>query len=196
MTTDPYRPSDEPVHRERRPSIKLPRRAPGLPGPFLSSPTMSWGVYDYSSWSVIGQYPATGGNFTSIPFHRYLVALRVQDVFGIQKITLDGSGTFEAATPPDSQDTVWVAPNPLPASIPHQEFDNQGTDPQFQDLIVIMSPEIGVWEYDLLSCGVYEFGGGPTGPQEYFAVSGVMTFSGTSSNVLGRESLASLATSP
>jgi len=138
MNSDPSRPSSG--HSTR--SIKLPILPRG-PFPFLSSPTMTWGVYDYTSGSVIGQYPATGGNFTSVPYHRYLVALRVQDAFGIRKITLDGSGEFEAATRPDSQGLVWVAPNPLPASIPHQEFDAQGTEPQFQDLIVTMSPEIG-----------------------------------------------------
>lgn len=190
MNSDPSRPSGG--HSTR--SIKLPILPRG-PLPFLSSPTMTWGVYDYTSGSAVGQYPATGGNFTSVPYHRYLVALRVQDAFGIQKITLDGAGEFEAATRPDSQGLVWVAPNPLPASIPHQEFDAQGTEPQFQDLIVTMSPEIGAWEYDLLSCGVQDFGGPPE-PEEYFAVSGIMTFTGSSRSILGRESVASLTTSP
>jgi hypothetical protein len=154
---------------------------------------MSWGVYDFTAMSN-HNFGARGGHFPSIPGHRYLVTLRVEDGFGIEKITLEGSGRFEAWTDPDADGTTYKAPESLPGSIPRQEFDNHGQAPSLEDLIVIMKPDIGAWEYDRLSCGTHAWG--TTGPLEYFAVSGLMTFTGTSSNIYGRDGSASLTTSP
>jgi hypothetical protein len=189
--TGPYHPGD--TTEARLQSIEL--------GPFrrgdlelhLQSPSMSWGVYDFTTLSA-QNFPSTGGHFTSEPGHRYFVTLRVEDAIGIHQISLDGSGKFEAWTDPDANGTTLKAPEVLPASIPHQEFNMRGSAPHLQDLIVVMQPDIGAWEYDRLSCGTHPWGS--TGPTEYFAVSGLMTFVGTSSNEIGRDSTASLTTSP
>lgn len=160
----------------------------------LAPPFMTWGVWDYTAMSG-SNYPASGGHFTSIPGHRYLVVLRAEDGLGVESLTLDGSGMFDAYSDPDADHNTHHAPEPLPASIPHQEFENpQGQNaPTVQDLVVIMDPDIGAWEYDRLSCGFHIWG--TTGPLEYFAADGTMTFSGTSSDRIGRRTTASLTTS-
>jgi hypothetical protein len=190
--TGPYHPGEESFHPLE--SIKLGPYRRGGETLHLQSPSMSWGVYDFTTLTAIS-FSADGGHFTSVPGRRYLVTLRVEDTLGIEKVTLDGSGKFEAWTDDDpaKQTGTHKAPELLPASIQHQEFDNRGMAPQLQSLIVIMNPDIGAWEYDRLSCGVHAWSGVQ---EEYFAVSGLMTFSGTSSNVVGRSSSASLTTSP
>jgi hypothetical protein len=154
---------------------------------------MSWGVLDFGTNEGL-QFDASGGHFTSLPGHRYLVTARVVDATGIQKITLDGSGRFRCATDPNSNGTSFEASLPQPASIPHQEFANSGAAPTLQDLIVVMKPDIGAFDYFKLSCGFHNFNGTP-GNMEYFAFSGPMTFSATATNTRGDRLTASLTTS-
>ncbi len=173
--------------------IKLEEPVSSMKPARLHAPTLSWGLYDFTA--MTGEsLPANNGHFVSLPGHRYLVVLRAEDGSGVSKITLDGSGTFDAWTIPTSSGVTYEAPYHLQGSIPHQEFNSHDHAPSLQDLVVIMDPDIGAWEYESLSCGHHAFGG--IGSQEYFAVSGVMTFSGTALNVFGRESKATLTTTP
>jgi hypothetical protein len=158
-------------------------------------PQMSWGVFDYTTNEEI-EFDAIGGHFQSIDGHRYLVVVRVQDVGGVQKITLDGSGRFDSASDPDKNGTSYGAPERLPASIPRQEFTNSGVAPTLQDLIVVMNPDIGaVFDYFKLSCG-FHFYNNMVEKREFLAADGLMTFSATSMNSARFTSLASLTTSP
>ena len=158
--TGPFRPGEETEARLQ--SIELGPFRRGDETLLLQSPTMSWGVYDFTTLTA-ENFPSSGGHFSSVRGHRYLVTLRVDDAIGVHNITLDGSGMFEAWTEPDystpgSNGGTQKAPELLPASIPHQEFNSHGAAPRVQDLIVVMQPDIGVWEYDLLSCGFHPWG--------------------------------------
>jgi len=155
---------------------------------------MSWGIFDFNTHEPT-DFDANSGHFQSLAGHRYLVVVRAQDDRGVQKMTLEGSGNFQCATNPDEHGVEFQAPHPLPASILHHEFNNSGVAPTLQELVVIMNPDIGAFEYDKLSCGFHHFGGTP-GELEYFAFDGLMTFSATSENTLGFTSSASLTTSP
>ena len=163
--------------------------------PLNHGPWMSWGVYDYTTQEATN-FDAYGGHFQSIDGHSYLVVVRVQDDTGVQKITLDGFGKFRCSTYPDKDGVEYEAPFPLPASIPHQEFNNTGTNPTYQVLIALMNPSIGAaFDYFKLSGGFHHYNNTP-GNLEYFAFDGLMTFSAISTNLSGGESSASLTTSP
>ncbi len=155
---------------------------------------MSWGVLDFNT-NEASDFDATGGHFQSLSGHRYLVVVRAQDdLFSVQKMTLDGFGEFQCANLDEHSLQQIPAPHPLLASIPHQEFNNSGVAPTLQELVVIMDPDIGAFEYDKLSCGFHAFGA--HGELEYIAFDGLMTFSATSVNSKGFTSSASLTTSP
>jgi hypothetical protein len=186
-------------------SIDVPlRRARTIVGPdhidvdvvpkFRETLEMSWAVLDLAT-SAVTEFDAAGGHFKSVPGHRYIVFIRVADVKGVQRITLDGSGMFRCATDPDSNGVSYEAALPLRVSIPHQEFGNTGTAPTLQDLIVVMQPDIGAFDYSKLSAGFHHFNGTPK-TLEYFAFSGVMTFLATAANSLGHRMESSLTTSP
>ncbi|MEA2327745.1 MAG: hypothetical protein QOE68_2704 [Thermoanaerobaculia bacterium] len=154
---------------------------------------MSWAVFDLGT-SEVTEFDNDGGHFTSLPGHRYLVILRTADVSGLQRITLDGSGNFRCATDVDRNGISYEAALPLPASIPHLEFGNTGKARTAQDLFVVMKPDIGAFDYFKLSCGFHHFNGTPHN-LEYFAFSGLMTFSATGANSRGDRRTASLTTS-
>ena len=182
----------------KSPSHPLPgeeRSGPAIKPPIpLTALDMSWGVLDLQT-SETTTFDATGGHFPSVQGHRYLVAVRVSDAVGIQKITLDGSGRFRAATKPDNHGVDFEAATTIPASIPHQEFVNSDTAPTLQDLIALMKPDIGAFDYYELSCGFHHFEQ-TSANLEYFAIGGVMTFSATAVNSRGDVATASLTTSP
>jgi hypothetical protein len=159
----------------------------------LQTLEMSWAVLDLTT-SEVEQFDADGGHFRSLPGHRYLVIIRVADVTGVQRITLDGSGMFRCATDPDGSGISFESTLPLPASIPHQEFGNTGVAPTLQDLIVVMKPDIGAFDYFKLSAGFHHFNGTPKS-LEYFVFSGTMTFSATGANSHGETLAAKLTTS-
>jgi hypothetical protein len=180
--------------------VKLPRRIVRLEDhididktPHFTTLKMSWAVFDFVTCDV-AEFDAEGGHFTSLPGHRYLVIVRVADIRGIQRITLDGSGMFRCGTEPDKNGVSYEPVLPLPASIPHQEFGNTGVAPTLQDLIVMMKPDIGAFDYFKLSCGFHHFNGTPQN-LEYFAFSGLMTFSATCANSHGDSLAGSLTTS-
>jgi hypothetical protein len=154
---------------------------------------MSWAVFDLGT-SEVTAFDMNGGHFTSLPGRRYLVILRTADESGVQRITLDGSGSFRCGTDPDRNGISYEAALPLPASIPHLEFGNTGKAPTAQDLVVVMKPDIGAFDYFKLSCGFHHFNGTPHN-LEYFAFSGLMTFSATAANSRGDRRTASLTTS-
>ena len=161
---------------------------------FRETLTMSWAVLDLVT-NAVAEFDAAGGHFTSVPGHRYIIFVRVADIKGVQKITLDGSGMFRCATEPDNNGVSYEAALPLRASIPHQEFGNTGVAPTLHALVVVMQPDIGAFEYSKLSAGFHHFNGTPKS-LEYFAFSGVMTFSATAANSLGDRIKSSLTTSP
>lgn len=154
---------------------------------------MSWAVFDLVT-SEVTEFDIDGGHFISLPGHRYLVIVRAADALGVQRITLDGSGHFRCATDADRNGISYEAALPLPASIPHQEFGNTGVAPTAQDLLVVMKPDIGAFDYFKLSGGFHHFNGTPHN-LEYFAFSGLMTFSATGANSRGDRRTASLTTS-
>jgi hypothetical protein len=184
--------------------IDVNKTVPGLSGskdtidvdksiPHLETLDLSWAVVDVGS-SEATEFAADGGHFTSRPGNRYLVILRAADTQGVQSIALDGSGVFRCATEPDKKGIFHEASLPLPASIPHQSFVNTGTAPTLQDLVVVMKPDIGVFDYFKLSGGFHHFQG-TSQSLEYFAFSGLMTFSATATNSRGDRRVASLTTS-
>jgi hypothetical protein len=165
------------------------------PVPFLQTLEMSWAVFDLQT-SEVKVFDTEGGHFTCIPGNRYLVILRVADVKkGVQRITLDGSGMFRCATEPDNRGQSFESALPLPISIPHRSFSNTGAAPTLQDLIVVMKPDIGAFNYSKLSAGFHHFSNTPRS-MEYFAFAGSMTFSAAASNSRGESLNASLTISP
>lgn len=163
------------------------------PLPPLVTIEMSWGVLDLET-NVTTQFDADGGHFQSLDGHRYLVFIRVAATKGVQRITLDGSGRFGCATVPDGKGESFQAPNSLPASVQHQEFVASGAPPTLQDLVVVMNPDIGAFDYFELSGGFHQFN--TPNSLEYFAFEGLMTFSATAANAGGDQGVASLTTSP
>jgi hypothetical protein len=155
---------------------------------------MSWAVLDLAT-STVEEFDAEGGHFQSVPGHRYIIFVRVADVKGVQRITLDGSGMFRCATDPDANGNSYESVLPFPISIPHQEFGNTGAAPTLRDLIVVMQPDIGAFEYSRLSGGFHHLNGTPR-RMEYFAISGVMTFTATAANSLGDRIASTLTTAP
>ena len=164
------------------------------PPPHLETLSMSWGVVDVET-SEATQFAADGGHFKSIRGHRYIVSFRAVDAHGVKILTLDGSGIFQCSTDPDKSGIFHTAVNPLPASIPHQQFVENGAAPTLQDLIVVMKPDIGAFDYFRLSGGLHHFQG-TSENLEYFADSGLMTFSATATNSRRDKRTASLTTSP
>lgn len=155
---------------------------------------MSWAVFDVLT-NEVAQFDADGGHFASLPGHRYLVIVRFSDPRGVEKMTLDGSGAFRCVTEPDRNGQEHEPALALKISIPHQEFGNTGKAPTLQDLIVVMKPDIGAFDYFRLSAG-YRFFNETNEKLEYFAYSGLMTFSATGVNSKGYSITGSLTTSP
>src|SRR5215472_16519340 len=111
----------------------LPGTLGGLSHPptTVVGPQMSWSVVDFTA-DEASDFAATGGHFQSLEGHRYLVTVRVHDHRGVQRITLEGSGNFQSATKPTASGVSFQAPQPLPASVPHHEFNNSGDAPTDQ----------------------------------------------------------------
>ena len=193
MVEHPYHPGEETLNTSVEAQLEQPY-SPGVDQHVhLPGPMMSWGVYDETAQEPFN-FDADGGHLTTVPGHRYLIVLKAQDDQGIENVTLDGDGMFDAATDPDSRGQSEQAPNRLPAHIARQEFNNHAEAPKVQDLFVVMDPDIGAFDYGRISCGVHNFGG--SGSLEYFAYSGTMTFVGASTNSSGGQSSASLTASP
>ena len=138
---------------------------------------------------------AEGGHFKSLEGHRYIVFVRVTDVHGVQRIALDGSGMFRCATDIDRDGVFHEAVLPLPASISHQEFVNAGVAPRLHTVIAVMKPDLGAFDYFRLSGGFHHFQG-TSARLEYFAFSGLMTFSATAASSRGDRRAAVLTTAP
>lgn len=139
-------------------------------------------------------FDAVGGHFPSSAGGRYLVTVQAADPSGVERMTLDGSGMFDASSEPDEKGNESIPTLRMRASIPHQEWVNSGTAPTSHPLIVVMNPDIGAWDYSELSCGYHDLNG-DTGKVEYFATGGVMTFLATGVNSAGFVTEASLTTS-
>jgi hypothetical protein len=165
---------------------------PNKPVPHVETLDMSWAVLDLATSQVI-ELAVEGGHFESLPGHRYLVVIRAADVHGVRMMTLDGSGMFRCATDPDRDGIFHEAVLPLPASVPHQQFSSATASPTLQSQIVIMKPDIGAFDYFRLSAGFHHFNGTAEN-LEYFAYSGIMTFSATATNARGDRRSASLTT--
>jgi hypothetical protein len=164
------------------------------PVPHLETLDMSWAVLDVGT-SEVAEFAADGGHFKSLEGHRYIVFVRAADVHGVQRIALDGSGMFHCSTDVDRDGIYHESVLPLPASIPHQELVNTGVAPTLQAMIVVMKPDIGAFDYFRLSGGFHHFNG-TSENLEYFAFSGLMTFSATAINSRGDRRSALLTTAP
>lgn len=167
---------------------------PNKPVPHVETLDVSWAVVDVGTQEVL-EFPAEGRHFRSLPGHRYLVFVRATDVHGVQRLTLDGAGMFRCATDVDRDGVYHEAVLPLPASIPHVEFVYPGIAQTLHSLVVIMKPDIGAFDYFRLSAGFHHFNG-TSESLEYFAFSGLMTFSATAVNSRGDRRTAVLTTAP
>jgi hypothetical protein len=151
---------------------------------------MSWSVLDLQQGSV-QNFDASGGHFQSQFGQQYLVTLRVVDSTGIESITLEGSGLFDAQAAEDKDGNAPILDLRAPASVPRQSFTRSGTAPTLQDLVVVMKPDIGAFDYYKLSCGRHGVSN-----LEFFAFDGLMTFTATATNSSGFSEKAELTTSP
>lgn len=162
------------------------------PPPHLQTTEMSWGVFDILT-NEVTQFDSDGGHFRSLEGHRYLIFVRAIDhKYGVQKVSLDGSGVFRCATDVDRNGIYHEAVLPLFASVPHQQTVYSVPAP-LHSLVVVMAPDIGAFDYFRLSGGFHHLQG-TSGSLEYFAFSGLMTFSATATNGKGFVSMASLTT--
>jgi hypothetical protein len=181
---------NKPIPHLSRPHELLDPNKPPL---HLETLTLSWGVWDLDA-DAATTFEADGGHFQSLPGHRYIIIVRAADVQGIKRITLDGSGMFQSSPIPDKAGS-FQAPFLLPASIQHAEHVSAGTTEKFNNLVVIMKPDIGAFVYSRLSCGFHHFGNTPAS-LEYFADNGLMKFSATAINGRGDIRTATLTTAP
>jgi hypothetical protein len=160
--------------------------------PHLETLDISWAVLDVGT-NEVAQFAADGGHFQSLEGHRYIVFVRAADVNGVQRAALDGFGMFRCSTDADKDGVFHEAELPLPASIPHQEIVSTGGAPTLQTLVAVMKPDIGAFDYFRLSGGFHHFNG-TSENLEYFAFSGLMTFSAAATNSRGDRRTASLTT--
>ena len=179
------------------PHLERPRESldPNKPVPHLVTLDLTWAVLDVQT-NEVSTFAADRGHFKSVEGHRYIVFIRASDVHGVQTVGLDGSGMFKCATDPDRNGVYYEPSGLLPVSIQHQEFTNHSVlAPTLQALVVVMKPDIGAFDYFRLSGGFHHFNGMPQS-MEFFAYSGVMTFTATASNRGGDVQTASLTTAP
>ncbi len=150
------------------PHLERPRESldPNKPVPHLVTLDLTWAVLDVQT-NEVSTFAADRGHFKSVEGHRYIVFIRASDVHGVQTVGLDGSGMFKCAV----------------------------LAPTLQALVVVMKPDIGAFDYFRLSGGFHHFNGMPQS-MEFFAYSGVMTFTATASNRGGDVQTASLTTAP
>jgi hypothetical protein len=143
----------------------------------------------------VSTFVADRGHFKSVEGHRYIVYLRAADVHGVQRMGLDGSGMFHCSTDVGRNGVYYEAEVAIPASIQHREFINTAVAPTLQALVVVMKPDIGAFDYFRISGGFHHYNGMPES-LEFFAFSGVMTFSATATNSRGDLRTATLTTAP
>ena len=154
-------------------------------------PAVAWRVTDLTTGAT-RTFASDGGHFKSEQGHKYAVYLDASYSQGIQKLTLDGSGSFACVTDPDRGGIAYDSPGPLTISTPHQEFDNPTAPilpPKSKELV------LNPFDYFALSAGFHHYGNMPSS-MEFFAVSGTMTFTATAVGSHGVTSSGSLTTAP
>ena len=89
---------------------------------------MSWIVLDLQT-NETSTFDAVGGHFPSSAGGRYLVTVQAADPSGVERMTLDGSGMFDASSEPDEKGNESIPTLRMRASVPHQEWVNSGSAP-------------------------------------------------------------------
>jgi hypothetical protein len=132
-----------------------------------SARVLSWGVLDQAT-KINNNVPA-GGSLTIVPADPYVVTLRATDPDGVQAIAIWADGSFTCSTvPKTSGSQSWMAPNPLPVSIPKKQ-----TSPTPASYSGFLTTDPFV--YFNLFCGTYSYNGTPPN-QQYFVSSGTLHF--------------------
>lgn len=150
---------------------------------------LDWGIEDRTT--EVTTHVPDGGSFAIQPGDTYQVVFDVMDPVGVKSMSVSAGGMFTCITRPDQNDTIWTAPDPLPAGLAPTQY----TLPSSSTQAFLISNNYQSFTYDQIDCGIHAYQG-PPGPEDYFATSGTLQFTGTETDVNGSQTTATLGISP